>query len=133
VDRTARVWDVATGGSRVLRGHDEAVRAIGFSPDGRTVATGSNDQAVQLWNLETGALTVLRGHRAAVRSVAFHPGGKQLVTASEDATLRVWDLERAAPVPHDRAELIAWLHAQTTAALRTDPSAIARRPAEQAP
>jgi WD40 repeat protein len=118
MDRTARVWNVGTGESRVLEGHDEAVRAISFSPDDKTIATGSHDQTVRLWNLDNGAVTVLRGHRAAVRSVAFNPDGTQLVTAGEDTTVRLWDLAHAAPVPHDRAELISWLHLQTSAALR---------------
>jgi WD40 repeat protein len=117
MDRTARIWDVATGESRVLRGHDEGLRAIAFSPDDRTVATGGNDQTVRLWNLDSGDMTILRGHHGVVRSVAFDARGKLLVSAGEDATLRVWDLERVAPVPQDRARLMEWLRAQTSAVL----------------
>jgi len=124
-DKTARVWDVASGDARVLRGHDDGVRAVAFAPDGKTLATGANDQTVCLWNLENGAMTILRGHRAAVRSVAFDAAGKQLVTASEDATVRLWDLSHVRPVPHDRAELIRWLHAQTSAAF---PGKVLRTP-----
>jgi WD40 repeat protein len=133
MDHTARIWNVATGESRALNGHDEAVRAIDFAPDGRTVATGSNDRTVRLWNLETGAMAVLRGHRAAVRSVAYDAGGTRLATASEDAAVRLWDVGRVPMVPKDRAHLVPWLQAQTSAALRADSSATSRQPATHDP
>jgi platelet-activating factor acetylhydrolase IB subunit alpha len=72
-DKSVRVWDVATGFCvRVLRGHDEWVRALAVSPDGALAATASNDQTVRVWTVGTGApLRELREHEHVVEAVAF--------------------------------------------------------------
>ena len=57
MDRTARLWDSADPAGPVpapeaLSSHTGAVEAIGFSPDGRTLATGSDDNTIMLWDLD---------------------------------------------------------------------------------
>ena len=49
--------DVATGEEvRWLRGHTNSIRALAFSPDGKTLASGSADQTVKFWDTATGQL-----------------------------------------------------------------------------
>src|SRR5260370_13268200 len=51
-DRVVHVWELATGTERrSFTGHTGSVRAWEFSPDGKTVASGSTDTTVLVWNL----------------------------------------------------------------------------------
>jgi hypothetical protein len=76
----------------VLRGHDDGVLAIAWSPDGRRLATGSSDRTVRIWDTSSGSeLAVLRGHGDWVRAVVWSPDGRRLATASSDRTVRIWD------------------------------------------
>jgi WD40 repeat protein len=65
-----------------LHAHEWQAQAVAFSPDGKTLASGSNDQTVKLWDVATGAeKATLRGHTVFVYSVAFSPDGKALASA----------------------------------------------------
>ncbi len=73
-------------------GHKSKVTAAVFSPDGKTLATGSADNTIRLWDITTGKTrAVLTGHTDAVWSLAFTPDGQTLVSAGWDDTLRFWN------------------------------------------
>src|SRR5207248_8565559 len=58
----ARVW--REEGRRLhlaWQAHTDTVRALAFSPDGRTLATGSWDGTIKLWVIESGTLSVVCG------------------------------------------------------------------------
>jgi WD40 repeat protein len=68
-------------------------RNIAFSPDGRRLATGGDENTVKIWDVPSGReLHTLRGHKADVYAVAFSPdGGRWIASAGEDSTVKVWD------------------------------------------
>jgi eukaryotic-like serine/threonine-protein kinase len=68
--------------------------SVSWSPDGKSLASGSESGAVKLWDAATGqAIASLAGHVGAVRSVAWSPGGKSLASAGDDESIKLWNLE----------------------------------------
>ncbi len=74
--------------------HFDIVRALAFSPDERTLATGSWDGALKLWDLEHGALLWSGWHTDSIQSLTFAPEGRTLASGGFDATVRLWDAYR---------------------------------------
>jgi WD40 repeat protein len=80
--------------------HDKAVYAVAYSPDGRTILTGSEDMTARLWDTATRRP---RGepllHQGTVYSVAFGPpDGRVILTGSDDGTARLWQTSTGQPV-----------------------------------
>jgi eukaryotic-like serine/threonine-protein kinase len=161
-DRSVRLWDLtrlartAPSGAALnltpwvsLAAHNGSVRAVAFSPDGRTLASAGDDALVKLWavpaprravGIVAGAavgrfavlaparveeLRALAGHSAGVWTLAFDGTGRELASGGEDRTVRIWDLgpSREARLLHtftDPITSIAWSSAEGMLAIATN-------------
>lgn len=92
VSNLIHLWDPSRELTTGTLTHDAAIRSITVNPDGKLLASASEDGTVQVWNPNTQTLLhVLKGHTEKVLSVAFSPDGILLASASEDDTVRLWD------------------------------------------
>ena len=85
-DNTARLWDAATGRpiGEPLE-HQQVVEAVAFSPDGKSVLTGSADGTARLWDAATGRpIGEAMKHPHGVLAVAFSPDGRTILTGCGD-------------------------------------------------
>jgi WD40 repeat protein len=82
-----------------LRGHEQGVFSVSFSPDGKFLASGSLDKTVKVWEVGSWReVATLRGHENWVSSVSFSPDGKFLASGSSESypnspkTVKVWEV-----------------------------------------
>ena len=94
--------------------HSRQISSVGFSPDGKTIVSGSRDRTLKVW--DSGAFWAsnrilwskltfpasctatlelksekANAHSDEINSVAYSPDGKTIVSGSDDCTLKVWD------------------------------------------
>ncbi|MBV9688257.1 MAG: protein kinase, partial [Ktedonobacteraceae bacterium] len=73
-------------------GHAVRVNAVSWSPDGKRIASASDDKTVQVFDSATGKpLFTYRGHSDIVNAVQWSPNGLFVASASADKTVQVWD------------------------------------------
>jgi len=76
----------------ILRGHKDRVVNVAFSPDGKQLATCSNDSSIIIWDALSGKqLFTFLGHHDKVACVSFSPDGGKIASAGCVYTIRIWD------------------------------------------
>ncbi len=101
------LWEVASGKAVGVMPEDPErtehtgiVTALAFSPDGRTLATGSMDHSIRFWDFAARRRTVtLHGHRNEVWALALSADGKTLISGGKDGSVNLWTSQR--PPPRD--------------------------------
>ena len=91
-DKTARIWDAASGQEVHKLTHDGWVYGASFSPDRTTVVTWSVDNTARIWDVSSGQEIHRLTHNGPMRAAAFNPDSTKLVTCSIDGTARIWDV-----------------------------------------
>jgi WD40 repeat protein len=76
----------------VLSGHENAVRSVCFSSNGKRIVSGSDDGTVKVWDAQTAEQQLtLKGHTGSVWGVALSADGKRIASGGTDRTVKVWD------------------------------------------
>src|SRR5262249_51166690 len=88
-----RLWSVADGSSIPCKiTHQDMIVALAYSPDGRTILTGSRDRTARLWEAATGRpIGPPLQHQWMIGKVAFSSDCKVALTA-DHATTRLWNV-----------------------------------------
>ncbi|MDF5725797.1 MAG: serine/threonine protein kinase [Rhizonema sp. PD37] len=142
LDRTIRLWNISIDSSLptvsfqpillekelknrpqytllgTLSGHAWAVLTVAFSPDGKILATGSEDNTIKLWQVNTGKIIdTLPGHSWSVVALAFSTDGEMLVSGSWDKTVKLWRV-------HTKKEIVTLSgHVDSVSAVAVSPDA----------
>ncbi|KAG6894392.1 hypothetical protein C0992_006292, partial [Termitomyces sp. T32_za158] len=86
--KPAQKYDDTAGNSG-----DLYIRSVRFSPDGKLLATGSEDHQIRIWNIAKKRIrTIFSGHTQAIYSLDFSLDGRFIISGSGDKTVRIWDM-----------------------------------------
>ncbi len=94
---TARVlvqfWDTANGQERArLPAHKYPVTVLTVAPDGKTLASASDDGIVKVCDVAAGKeRTEFKGHEGPISSLAFARGGRLLAVGATNGIVKLWD------------------------------------------
>ena len=92
------IQDSKTNASKhILKGHEDYIGCLSYSPDSKIIASGSNDQTIRLWDVNTGKhIRTLTGHESDITKLSFSPDGSTLISVCRDMTINFWDITSGA-------------------------------------
>ena len=84
--------DVIESTAQTLTGHTNSINAVSWSPDGKHIASSSDDTKIRIWNTATGmCMYTLTEHTNWVNAVSWSPDSKYIASGSGDKTIKIWD------------------------------------------
>ena len=105
---TIKLWDLRRNTVKDLTGHTEKVNSVVFSPDSRSLVSGSEDRTVKIWDISREQNVEPREPitiqmPSPIHTVVFHPNGQLLVTSGRQAQLlNISNLTEVATFQHDK-------------------------------
>jgi WD40 repeat protein len=78
---------------KTVHGHKVGVWRVVVSPNGKLIASASEDGTAKLWDWNGTLLASFIGHIDVIRAVAFSPDSKMVATSSYDKTVKIWNTQ----------------------------------------
>ena len=123
-DAAIRLWDGASGRDLGrLDGHRGQISSLVFWPDGRILASASEDHTIRIWDVaRQRLLATLRGHKGGVRGLTLLPDRSTLLSTGSDGAVLAWDtasMQRQQSQFMLQAAVRAWTFAPDSASVIT--------------
>ena len=78
----------------IWQAHFDSVRALAFSPDSRSLLSGSDDDTLRVWDVERGqCVHIIQSCAISLYDLDWSPDGTRLASAGSDLLVTIWELE----------------------------------------
>ncbi|MBI5218270.1 MAG: caspase family protein [Bacteroidia bacterium] len=89
-----KLWDEKYRLLASLQGHAKTVNSIAYSPDGKSIVSGSNDNTVRIWDASSGQLlNTINADQKDITSVCFSADGKYVASGGTNGTVKLWSAQ----------------------------------------